>query len=85
MSEEKIEDQDTIIKLQQKLLYKSYQDFESVKSNSQQKLISYSLVLTKSFSSVLTLKKQGAVVRKVKVAEDTGKNVIVYGLAETEH
>ena len=85
LREQKIEDQDTIIGLQQKLLQKSDEDFKSVKNTVQQVLKSYSSVLTKSCSSALSSKKLEAVVRKVTVTEDMGKNAIVYGLPETKH
>ena len=85
LREEKIEDQDTIIKLQQKLLEKSEEVQHSVKTTVQQELKSYSSVVSKSCSSALSSKKLEAIVRKVAVTEDMGKNAIVYGLAETEH
>ena len=85
LREEKIDDQDTIIKLQQQLLHKGDEDFKSVKNTVQQELKSYSSVLTRSCSSALSSKKLEAVVRKVAVTEDMSKNAIVYGLAETEH
>ena len=85
LREEKIEDKDTIIKLQQKLLEKSDEVHNSVKTTVQQELKSYSSVVSKSCSTALSSKKLEAVVRKVAVTEDMGKNAIVYGLAETEH
>ena len=61
-------------KLQQELLYKSDEDFKSVKDTVQQELENYSSVLTKNFSSVLSLTNVEAVVRKVVVCGDMSKN-----------
>ena len=85
LREEKIAHQDTIIKLRQKLLEKSDENFDSVKTTVQQELKSYSSVVSKSCSTALSSKKLEAVVRKVAVTEDMSKNAIVYGLAEIEH
>ena len=85
LREQKIEDQETIIKLQQNVIEKSNENFQSVKSTVQEELKSYSSVLTKSCSSALSPKKLEAVVKKVAVTEEMSKNAIVYGLVETEH
>ena len=45
---------------------------------------SYASAVSKSCSNVLTPKRIHNVVRKVAVKEETLKNVIIYGLSETE-
>jgi len=85
LREEKIDDQETIIRLQQKVIEKSNENFQSVKNTVQDELKSYSSVLTKSCSNALSSKKLEAVVKKVTVTEEMSKNAIVYGLVETEH
>ena len=67
LREEKIADQDTIIKLQQKLLEKSDENFDSVKTTVQQELKSYSSVVSKSCSTALSSKKLIAVVKKWQI------------------
>ena len=61
-------------KLQQELLQNSDEHFKSVKDTVQQELENYSSVLTKNFSSVLSLTNVEAVVRKVVVCGDMSKN-----------
>ena len=85
LREQKIEDQETIIKLQQTVIEKSSENFQSVKNTVQEELKSYSSVLTKSCSNAFSPKKLEAVVKKVAVTEEMSKNAIVYGLVETEH
>ncbi|KAL5249122.1 hypothetical protein ACHWQZ_G018081 [Mnemiopsis leidyi] len=85
LREQKIDDQETIIKLQQTVIEKSSENFQSVKNTVQEELKSYSSVLTKSCSNAFSPKKLEAVVKKVTVTEKMSKNAIVYGLIETEH
>jgi hypothetical protein len=85
LREEKIEDQETIIRLQQKVIEKSNENFQSVKNTVQEELKSYSSVLQRGCSNALSSKKLEAVIKKVSVTEEMSKNAIVYGLVETEH
>ena len=85
LREQKIEDQQKIIKLQQTVIDKSNENFQSVQNTVQEELKSYSSVLTKSCSNAFSSKKLEAVIKKVSVTEEMSKNAIVYGLVETEH
>ena len=88
LKNEKISDQETIINLQTKVIEKQEECLESVRhavqSTVETEMKSYASAVSKSCSNVLTPKRIHNVVRKVAVKEETLKNVIIYGLSETD-
>jgi hypothetical protein len=74
LREEKIEDQETIIRLQHKFIEKNDENFQSAKNTVQEELKSYSSVLWRGCSNALSSKKLGAVIEKVSVSEEMSKN-----------
>ena len=85
LQEEKIEDQAWIIELQRELILKREQEVKAVQTTVETEMKSYSSVLQKSYSSALSTKKIEAAVRKVTDKEDRNKNVIIYGVDESEN
>ena len=88
MKEEKISDQVTIINLQNKVIEKQDESLKSVQNAVQTtvktEMKSYATAVSKSCSDAFAPKRIQTVVRKVAVKEETMKNVIIYGLSETE-
>ena len=88
LKNDKIADQETIINLQAKVIEKQEERLDSVRhavqSTVETEMKSYASAVSKSCSNALTPKRIHNVVRKVAVKEETMKNVIVYGLSETE-
>ena len=83
LKDEKILNQETIIKLQDKLIEKREEEISSVQSTVKTELKSYSAVVSQSCKAALAQKKIAAAVKKVTDKEDRGKNVvIIYGMQE---
>ena len=82
MKDEKIKDQETIIKLQDKLIEKREKEISSVQSTVKTELKSYSAVVSQSCKAALAQKKIAAAVKKVADKEDRSKNVVIYGMQE---
>ena len=80
----KIEDQQTIIRLQGETIKKQSDELQSVHSTVQTELKGYSEVLKKTCTQVITQKNLKAVVREAVVRDDRGKNLMIYGLKEEE-
>ena len=85
LQEEKIEDQAKIIQLQQDLIAKRDNELKAVHETVQTEMKSYSSVVAKSCSAALAPKKIEAAVRNVSEKEDRSKNVIIYGVEETDN
>ena len=88
LKDEKISDQETIINLQNKVIEKQEESLKSVQSAVQTtvetEMKSYASAVSKSCSEAFAPKLIQTVVRKIAVKEETMKNVIVYGVSETE-
>ena len=88
LKDEKISDQETIINLQNKVIEKQEESLKSVQSAVQTtvetEMKSYASAVSKSCSEAFAPKRIQTVVRKIAVKEETMKNVIVYGVSETE-
>lgn len=82
LKDEKIQDQKTIIKLQDKLIEKREEEISSVQSTVKTELKSYSAVVSQSCKAALAQKKIAAAVKKVTDKEDRSKNVVIYGMQE---
>ena len=85
LQEEKIDDQAKILKLQHDLIVRRDNELKAVHETVQSEMKSYSSVVSKSCSSALAPKKIEAAVRKVADKEDRSRNVIVYGVGETDN
>ena len=94
LKSEKIEDQKTVIDLQNQLIVKKDEELEavkssvreevcSIKSTVQAEMKSYSSVVSKSCSTALAPKKIEAAVKKASDREDRSRNLIIYGISET--
>ena len=82
LKDEKILHQETIIKLQDKLIEKRETETSSVQSTVKTELQSYSAVVSQSCKAALAQKKIAAAVKKVNDKEDRSKNVVIYGMQE---
>ncbi len=90
LKDEKIKDQESIIKMQEKLIEKKDTEISavhstiqsSVQSTMKEEMKSYSSVVTKTCGAVLAPKKIQAAVRKATDKNERVKNVIIYGLQE---
>ena len=82
LKDERIRDQDAIIKLQEKLIEKREEEISSVQTTVKTELKSYSSVVSKSCSAALSQKKITAAVKNVADREDRSRNVIIYGVKE---
>ncbi len=79
---EKIEDQRTIIDLQQKLIEKKDNDFQCIRKTVETEVQSYAAIVETTCEKALAPEKFEKVVKKVKQSEDRSRNVIIFGLAE---
>ena len=99
MLEEKIDDQKSIIELQQKLLNQKeeglkcvetvvqtavQEELKSVKTTLETGMKSYSSALTGTCSAALSQKKILSAVKSATEKEDRMKNVIIYGMEESD-
>ena len=82
---EKIDDQKSIIGLQQKLLDQKDVGLKSVQSVVQTQLDSYSEVLSRNCATALNAQKIETAVRKVAEKDDRSRNVIIYGVTEKDN
>ncbi len=78
----KIQDQNTIIDLQQKLIEKKEEAFKSIRKTVETEVKSYAAVVEKTCETALAPENFERVVKKVQQSEDRARNVIIYGLAE---
>jgi hypothetical protein len=85
LQEEKIDDQARILELQRDLIVRRDTELKAVQNTVQTEMKSYSSVLAKNCSAALAPKKIEAAVRKVADKDDRSKNVIIYGLEETDN
>ena len=81
-----IKDQETINKLQDKLIEKREEEISSVQilSTVKTELKSYSAVISQSCKASLAHKKIAAAVKKLSDKEDRSKNDIIYGMQEVQ-
>ena len=84
LKDEKIADQKTIIDLQSNMIDKSEDQLKSVKSTAETELKSYSSLVSKTCAAALAPKKIHAAVKKVATQEERGRNVVTYGLPESQ-
>ncbi len=84
LQEEKISDQESIIKLQSKLIEKSEENFSAVKSTVETEMKSYASATAKNCSAVFHSKRLQAVVKNVNEKSDREKNVVIYGVEEKQ-
>ncbi len=84
LQSEKIVDQDSIIKLQGKLIEKKDDELSSVKCTVQSEMKMYSSAVTKSCGEALAPKKIQAAVRSVTEKTDRNRNIVIYGVDENE-
>jgi hypothetical protein len=80
----KIEDQQTIIRLQGVTIKKQSDELQSVHSTVQTELRSYGEAVKKTCKQVITPKNLKAVVREAVERDDRGSNLMIYGLKEEE-
>ncbi len=85
LQEEKIDDQAKILELQRDLIVRRDNELKAVQNTVQNEMKSYSSIVARSCSTALAPKKIEAAVRKVASKEDRSKNVIIYGVEETEN
>ena len=85
LKNEKIEDQSTIIKLQQQLIEEKDDELEAVGKTVQNEMLSYFSVVSKSSSATLAPKKIEAAVKKVAEKRDRSRNLMIYGVTEVEN
>ena len=84
LQEEKIKDQQSIIKLQDKLIEKKANELSSVKNTVQSEMMLYSSAVSKSCSAALAPKKIQTAVRNVAAKTDRSKNIVIYGVDEKQ-
>ena len=78
----RIEDQKTIIGLQEEVIKKRGNELNEVKTTVQTEMKSYSAMVKKSCPTTLTKKTIEAAVKSACDQEDRSKNVIIYGIEE---
>ena len=83
---EKIKDQNTIIKLQNEVIKKKEVEINSMRETMQntEQITSYATVLSKSCAAALAPNKISKAVKSAVDRDDRKKNVITYGVSETE-
>ena len=82
LQEEKINDQQTIIQLQGKLIEKKDEELSLVKTTVQAEMKTYSSAVSKSCSQALAPKKIQAAVKKVAEKTDRTRNIVIYGVED---
>lgn len=82
LKDEKIADQNTVIKLQGQLLEKKSEDLTSVQATVQSELKTWSSVVKNSCSKALAPKKMKAALKRASEEEDRSQNLVIYGLPE---
>ena len=83
LQREKIEDQNEIIRLKDKVIEKKSDELKEVKSTVQTEIKSFSSIVKKNIPSTVTRKTIEAAVKSVCDQEDRSKNVIIYGIEES--
>ena len=81
---EKIEDQKTIIKLQDEVIGKKNEEINSVKKTVTDELKSYSSVLQNTCTAALAPKNIVSAVKTVNAEDDRSRNVVLFGVTEEE-
>lgn len=86
LKNEKIEDKETIIKLQEEVMKKQGNDLSAVHDTVKKEMKSYSEIVAKKCGTVpaITTKQLKSAVREAVTQEDRSKNVMVFGLEEEE-
>ena len=84
LQEDKINRQAHVLELQRELISRRDQEIKAVQSTVQKEVKTFSAVVEKNCSVALSTKKIEAAVRKVADEEDRSRNVIVYGVEESE-
>ncbi|MCP4460019.1 MAG: hypothetical protein GY816_18650, partial [Cytophagales bacterium] len=82
LMQDKIEDQKTIIDLQQKLIEKKDSYIQCVRETVETEVQSYASVVEKTCEKVLAPENFERAVKKVKQSEDRARNIVIYGLKE---
>ena len=83
LKSEKIEDKETIIRLQSEIIKKQSSEFSAVQDTVKTEMKSYSqIAMKKSAAPAITQKQLKTVVREAVAQDDRSKNVIVFGLEE---
>ena len=85
LQEEKIEDQARILELQRELILKREQEIKAVQTTVEKEMKSYSSVVARSCSNAVSTKKIETAVKRVADKQDRSKNVIIYGVNESEN
>ena len=84
VGEEKIDDQAKILELQRDLIVRRDNELKAVQNTVQTEMKSYASVVSENCSAALAPKKIEAAVRKVSDKDDRSKNVIIYGVEESD-
>ena len=85
LQEGKIDDQARILELQRDLIVRRDNELKSVQTTVQTEMKSYASAVAKNCSAALAPRKIEAAVRKVSDKEDRCRNVIIYGVEETDN
>ena len=83
LQRKKIDDQNEIIRLKDKVIEKKSDELKEVKSTVQTEIKSFSSIVKKNSPSTVTRKTIEAAVKSVCDQEDRSKNVIIYGVEES--
>ena len=88
LKSEKIADQKTVISLQNKLIEAHEKNVESVqnvvKTTVETEMTNYASAVTKSCSSALAPRKIATAVKKVTAKEERSRNIMIYGMVESQ-
>ena len=82
LKNEKIADQNTVIKLQGQLIEQKSDELTSVQTTVKSELKSWSSVVKNSCSKALAPKKMKAALKRASEEEDRSQNLVIYGLPE---
>ena len=84
LKDEKIADQNTVIKLQGQLIEKKSEDLNSVQTTVKSELKIWSSVAKNICSKALAPKKMKAALKRATEEEDRSSNLVIYGLPEKQ-
>ena len=88
LKSENIDDQKTVISLQNKLIEAHEKNVESVqnvvKTTVETEMKTYASAVTKSCSSALVPRKIVTAFKKVKAKEERSQNIMIYGMVESQ-
>ena len=85
LQEDMIHRQAKVLELQRELILRRDEEIKAVQSTAQKEVKTFSAVVEKNCSVAFSTKKIEAAVKKVADAEDRSKNIIVYGVEESEN